>query len=347
MLPLDGYTVIDLSVGIAGAYCTKLLADGGATVIKVEPPEGDPLRRWSASGAEIKAGDDGALFSFLAVLEAQRRRRPEDADGRERAARLAGDGGCGGVVARVATRRAPTSSRPQRSTDAYPHLTVTAITPFGLEGPWADKPATEFTVQAWSGGVIGLGRGAQDRAPLFVAGQIGEWLAGAYAAAGTMAVQSGLVDVSMLETRDPLPHLLFGVLHRCPGPTVPRSAPAHDSRRRDGGRRAGGAGLRHRAAVVRPVRDDRATTSGSTRSRHCPSPSRPTSTPKQIYEWVRENTVDDILDLSTAFRIPNAPVGNGANVTSFDQFVERGTFVTNPARRVHAARPALSHHSVA
>ena len=62
--PLDGYIVVDLSAGIAGAYCTKLLADGGAQAIKVEPPEGDPLRRWSASGAEV--GDDGALFSFLA-----------------------------------------------------------------------------------------------------------------------------------------------------------------------------------------------------------------------------------------------------------------------------------------
>ena len=64
--PLAGYTVVDLSTGIAGAYCTKLLADGGASVSKVEPPEGDPLRRWSSSGAAITPGSDGALFSFLA-----------------------------------------------------------------------------------------------------------------------------------------------------------------------------------------------------------------------------------------------------------------------------------------
>ncbi|WP_196761614.1 CoA transferase, partial [Mycobacterium avium] len=64
--PLAGYTVIDLSTGIAGAYCTKLLADGGAAVVKVEPPQGDPLRTWSASGAPVPAGGDGALFSFLA-----------------------------------------------------------------------------------------------------------------------------------------------------------------------------------------------------------------------------------------------------------------------------------------
>ncbi|EUA30437.1 formyl-CoA transferase domain protein [Mycobacterium xenopi 4042] len=66
MEPLNGYVVIDLSTGIAGAYCTKLLADGGAQVIKVEPPQGDPLRQWSASGSRIQAGSDGALFSFLA-----------------------------------------------------------------------------------------------------------------------------------------------------------------------------------------------------------------------------------------------------------------------------------------
>src|SRR5271163_4565194 len=65
--PLSGWVVVDLSTGIAGGYCTKILADGGAGALKVEPPGGDPLRRWSASGAPIAEGDDGALFQFLAA----------------------------------------------------------------------------------------------------------------------------------------------------------------------------------------------------------------------------------------------------------------------------------------
>src|SRR5260370_42356950 len=64
--PLGGYLVVDLSSGIAGAYCTKLLADGGAEVVKIEAQDGAPLRRWSASAATIAPKTDGALLSFLA-----------------------------------------------------------------------------------------------------------------------------------------------------------------------------------------------------------------------------------------------------------------------------------------
>ncbi len=60
--------VIDFSSEIAGPYVSKLLADAGADVIKVEPPEGDSLRSWSASGADLK-GSDGAFFQFLSNPE--------------------------------------------------------------------------------------------------------------------------------------------------------------------------------------------------------------------------------------------------------------------------------------
>src|SRR5687768_11817750 len=61
MQGLADIRVIDFSTGYCGAYCTKLLADGGADVIKVEAPEGDALRHWSATGADL-GGADSAIF---------------------------------------------------------------------------------------------------------------------------------------------------------------------------------------------------------------------------------------------------------------------------------------------
>ncbi|ULE31698.1 CaiB/BaiF CoA-transferase family protein [Mycobacterium sp. IDR2000157661] len=323
-LPLSGFTVVDLSSGIAGAYCTKLLADGGADVVKVESPQGDPLRRWSASGS-FEGEGDGALFSFLACSKHSVVVNTDDA---ELLRELLG--AADAVVWSRGSAVAETAQfTPAALADAYPHLTVTAITPFGLEGPWADKPATEFTVQAWSGGVIGLGRGAQDRPPLHVAGQIGEWLTGAYAAAGTMAVSSGLVDVSMLEAEILCLTYYSVSFHDVLGRpfrdrrrlTIPGVATAAD------GLVALGCGTAQQwfdlcAMTGHDEWIDETSELSITEQANIHA--------EEIYAWVRENDVAEILDLSSAFRIPNAPVGNGATVTSFDQFVERCTFVTNP-----------------
>ncbi len=63
--PFSGLRVIDCSTEIAGPYATKLLVEAGADVIKVEPPGGDPLRRWTASGATAPEGTTAPLFQFL------------------------------------------------------------------------------------------------------------------------------------------------------------------------------------------------------------------------------------------------------------------------------------------
>ena len=53
MQGLRDLRVVDFSNRIAGAYATKLLADAYAEVIKVEPPSGDALRRWTASDQDL------------------------------------------------------------------------------------------------------------------------------------------------------------------------------------------------------------------------------------------------------------------------------------------------------
>ena len=146
---------------------------------------------------------------------------------------------------------------------SHPHLTVTSITPFGLEGPWSDKAATEFTLQAWSGAIIGLARGRPDRAPVFVGGQIGEWLSGVFGAIGTLAAlpaqRRGRRARRRVDARSAgdVPHVLPGDVPR-PAGTTDAAAPIRPHPGRRGRpRRPGRAGMRDRAAVARLLRDGR------------------------------------------------------------------------------------------
>src|SRR4051794_27331618 len=110
-MTLEGVRVLDRTQQIAGPYCTKLLADAGADVIKVEPGDGDPLRRWSSGG----------LFEYLDTSKRSVRDDSGLADG---AAVLVVDEPID--VAGLHVRN--------------PALVVVTITPFGCEGPWAGRP---------------------------------------------------------------------------------------------------------------------------------------------------------------------------------------------------------------
>ena len=157
----------------------------------LEPAGGTPMRRWSWD-RELPAGEDGALFRYLRHGQ----RSVTDAS------------------AALARRRATSCSPPDprrtaprtRSRPHTPDLVVVSLTPYGLTGPYADRPATEFTVQADSGAVAI--RGTADRPPFQMGGRIVEWVAGAYAAVGALAsappahrapASGDLLDVSLCE----------------------------------------------------------------------------------------------------------------------------------------------------
>lgn len=333
---ITGYTVVSLAGGIAGVYCTKLLADAGARIIFAEPPQGVALRRRTSSDATPEPGAGGALFQFLAgaghsvVVDLSRADDHDLLDALLTAADAVvwspGDGPAGDP------RCAPSALR-----ERHPHLVVTAITPFGLDGPWAGRPATEFTLQAWSGGIIGLGRGAPERAPVHIGGEVGEWFAGAHAAAATLTARhralrtrtGELVDLSMLETQilglSYYPVSFYDTVNR-PFRTQRRLSRPGVATAADG-LIAVGCGTAQQwfdlcVMVGHPEWIDEDPTPAITE--------RTNEKAAEIAAWFAAHTVAEIRELATAFRIPNSPVANGADVTGIDQHRAREFFTVNP-----------------
>src|SRR4249919_312397 len=150
--PLAGILVADCSTVLAGPYCTMLLGDLGADVVKVEPPEGDATRGWGPPWVGSDA--DGTLTAayYLAVNRNKRSirvdlRHPEgaailrdllaDADVLVENLRPGG-------LARLGFDDATLES-------LNPRLVHLAITGYGLTGPAAERPGYDFVIQATSG----------------------------------------------------------------------------------------------------------------------------------------------------------------------------------------------------
>lgn len=350
-LPLDGVVIADLSSGIAGAYCTRLLTDGGADVVKLESPGGDWLRRWSACGADL-GDNDGALFKFLAGgkrsvvitdFAAQRQRVTELLRGTD-------------IVIWSPGSALADAFPPERVRAVAPLAVVVGITPFGLDGPWAQRPSTEFTLQAWCGGIAG--RGDPARPPVSVGGRTGDWLTGMIGAVAALsarwrALRTGtgeLVDLSALESMI-LTHTMYPVTYHSVTGT-----PTYTDRIKNfpGIERAkdglvafmvvtGQQWLDFCAMVDKPGwAEDESLMYFSHRILQRDSMA------KDIDAWMAERTVDEIIELATLLRIPVAPVGNGHAVQTFDHFIEGGYFTTHPGDAfLQPTPPYRFHHTSA
>jgi crotonobetainyl-CoA:carnitine CoA-transferase CaiB-like acyl-CoA transferase len=144
--PYAGLKVIDLSQGVAGPYCAMLLAQYGANVIKVEPPEGGD---WSR-GLGVKYGDQTAYSIPVNLGKRSIALDLKTDDGRAVLWRLLAQadvflqGFRPGVIERLGFGYASVAER-------EPRLIYVSISGFGPTGPLAERPAMDPVLQAFTG----------------------------------------------------------------------------------------------------------------------------------------------------------------------------------------------------
>ena len=203
-LALDDLRVIDLSQGIAGPYCAKLLADCGAEVIKVEPPEGDYARSLGPFPEDIPHHDRGGLFVHL--------------NGNKKSVTLDIETKSGRTVLRRLLARTDVlvESYPPGHLASMglgyddlkgelPDLIYCSLTPFGQTGPYSGFRGNSLTCMALSG--LMYVTGDPDKEPLCTGGEPAEYFAGVTAWVAALAAVEHRhrggggqhVDVSMLE----------------------------------------------------------------------------------------------------------------------------------------------------
>jgi crotonobetainyl-CoA:carnitine CoA-transferase CaiB-like acyl-CoA transferase len=183
--PLAGIRVIDCSTVLAGPYCTMLLGDLGADVVKVEPPEGDATRGWGPPWVGDEAAGTRTATYYLAVNRNKRSIRLDLSSeaGRDVLRRLLR----GGDVV-VENHRVGGFARLGFSDEVLrelnPDLIHLAISGFGTRGPDADKPGYDFVIQA-VGGLMSI-TGEPDGRPMKVGVAISDVVSGLFGAVSVL-----------------------------------------------------------------------------------------------------------------------------------------------------------------
>jgi crotonobetainyl-CoA:carnitine CoA-transferase CaiB-like acyl-CoA transferase len=319
--PLSGIRVLEIGDRIATAYCGKLLRDAGADVVMVEPPTGHRLRRYRPAGSAPSTGGS-PFFSFLAGGKRSIAGSTIPPELLESADIVI----LGSTPAEAAAMGLDTDEIACRT------ASVITVSDFGWTGPWTERPATEFTLQAWCGSTGS--RGEPERPPIAVGGDLGEFIAGSYAAFFALAAHrgGGPFDMSVLEAmttsmqvfswlRKEL--MLLEVLGRSTEvPSVERAKDGYV-----GISMATGQQWQDFCAMV-----------------ECPDLADVPELRFQVGRWERRDlirartadffishTVAEIVEMAELFRIPMTAIGNGETLPGMDHFVERGSFLDHPA----------------
>ncbi|WP_292906031.1 CaiB/BaiF CoA-transferase family protein [Niveispirillum sp.] len=210
-MALAGVKVLDLSRVLAGPWCTQILADFGADVIKIEAPRvGDDTRSWGPPDLPREDGWDGAGESAY-YLSCNRNKRSvavnlASADGQALIRRLA-------VEADIVVENFKVGGLKKYGLDytslsaLNPRLIYCSITGFGQTGPYADRPGYDFVAQAM-GGMMSI-TGETDGPPIKPGVAMADVSTGMYATVSVLMAlrhaertgQGQHIDCSLLDTQ--------------------------------------------------------------------------------------------------------------------------------------------------
>jgi crotonobetainyl-CoA:carnitine CoA-transferase CaiB-like acyl-CoA transferase len=231
MGPLRGYRILELGSTAAGPFCTRLLADFGAEVVKIEPAEGDPIRNLGdrVEGKSLYAASI-ARNKHIASIDLRQRA------GRELLLRMLPS-----FDAVVENFRPGTLEKwdlaYEQLWEVRPDLILTRISGYGQDGPYAGRPGYGVIGEAVSG--LREMIGDPDRPPARVAVPLTDYIAGVYAAFGTtmallhrertgqgQCIDTALTEAafSFMESHVPA-YAKLGKLGTRTGPRLPNSAP--------------------------------------------------------------------------------------------------------------------------
>jgi len=198
---LAGIRVLDLTNVLAGPFCCHQLVHFGADVIKIEAPGRGDLARQLGADADLNAKNMGVSFLAQNAGKKSVTLNLKDPRGRDLFLKLVE--GADVVVENFrpgVMQRLDLSFETLKETN--PKLVYCAISGFGQDGPWADKPAYDQIVQGLSG-VMSI-TGDEASAPLRVGYPIGDTIGGLTASFAICAAlnkgEATFIDVSMLES---------------------------------------------------------------------------------------------------------------------------------------------------
>lgn len=331
---LSDVRVLELGNFIAAPFATRLLADFGAEVIKIETPgTGDELRNWRRQRGKVSM-----MFRTLA-----RNKRSVTVDLRtEEGQEIVRD-----LVAKsdvvIENFRPGTLEKWNLGEDdlktVNSDIIMVRISGYGQTGPYRDRAGFGGVAEAFAG--LRHVTGHADRAPVRPAAPIGDAMAGLYGALGAViqlfalknghrAEQTRVVDVALYEAvYSAMESLIpdydaYGMVRERSGANLPGVVPSGSYATADGQSVmiAGNAAKPFRALMQlcgRPdLADDASLADGSARSQ------RETELDDIVRAWTLDHTVSEAVDELAAAGVPAGPVYDATGIAADEHFAARG-----------------------